>query len=72
LLARERKELRLMNPEDLLETGIDIIAQPPGKKLTSLELVVTRSAPGLGTNAGGAIEVVTNPGGVGNLWFHMP
>jgi chromosome segregation protein len=34
-----RAELRLTNPEDLLETGIDIIAQPPGKKLTSIELM---------------------------------
>jgi hypothetical protein len=33
---------------------------------------VTRFAPGLGTNAGGAIEIVTNPGGVGSVWFHMP
>jgi hypothetical protein len=31
--------------------------------------VVTNAAPGLGSNAGGAIQVVTNPGGVGNLWF---
>ena len=28
-----RAELRLTNPEDMLETGIDIVAQPPGKKL---------------------------------------
>lgn len=34
-----RAELRLTNPEDLLESGIDIIAQPPGKKLGSLELM---------------------------------
>ena len=34
-----RAELRLTNPEDLLETGIDIIAQPPGKKLASIELM---------------------------------
>ena len=34
-----RAELRLTNPEDLLETGIDIIAQPPGKKLSSIELM---------------------------------
>lgn len=33
---------------------------------------VTRGAPGLGTNLGGAPEVVVNPGGVRNLWFHMP
>ena len=29
-----RAELRLTNPEDMLETGIDIVAQPPGKKLS--------------------------------------
>ena len=33
---------------------------------------VTRPAPGLGGNEGGNPEVVTPPGGVGNLWFHMP
>jgi chromosome segregation protein len=30
-------KLQLTNPEDLLETGIEIIAQPPGKKLVNLE-----------------------------------
>jgi chromosome segregation protein len=34
-----RASLRLTNPEDMLETGIDIIAQPPGKKLSSIELM---------------------------------
>jgi chromosome segregation protein len=34
-----RAELRMTNPEDLLETGIDIIAQPPGKKLSNIELM---------------------------------
>ena len=34
-----RAELRLTNPQDMLETGIDIIAQPPGKKLSSIELM---------------------------------
>src|SRR5699024_10308149 len=29
-------ELRMTNPEELLETGIDIIAEPPGKKLKHL------------------------------------
>ncbi|HTJ83799.1 MAG TPA: chromosome segregation protein SMC, partial [Polyangiaceae bacterium] len=32
-------ELRMTNPEDLLETGIEILAQPPGKKLSSIELM---------------------------------
>ncbi|MFW6023370.1 MAG: chromosome segregation protein SMC, partial [Myxococcota bacterium] len=32
-------ELRLTDPEDLLESGIEIVAQPPGKKLGSLELM---------------------------------
>ncbi|MBL8680967.1 MAG: chromosome segregation protein SMC [Myxococcales bacterium] len=30
-------KLQLTNPEDLLETGIEIIATPPGKKLVNLE-----------------------------------
>ncbi len=30
-------ELKLTNPEDLLESGVEIIAQPPGKKLVHLE-----------------------------------
>ncbi len=34
-----RGELRLTDTENLLETGIDIIAMPPGKKLTSIELM---------------------------------
>ena len=34
-----RAELRLTNPEDMLETGIDILAQPPGKKLVDIELM---------------------------------
>ncbi len=34
-----RAELRLTQPEDLLETGIEIIAQPPGKKLGNIELM---------------------------------
>jgi chromosome segregation protein len=34
-----RAELRLTNPEDMLETGIDIVAQPPGKKLANIELM---------------------------------
>lgn len=31
-----RAELRLMDPEHVLESGIDILAQPPGKKLDRL------------------------------------
>ncbi len=34
-----RAELRLTNPEDLLSTGVDIMAQPPGKKLGNIELM---------------------------------
>ncbi|HKI52193.1 MAG TPA: chromosome segregation protein SMC [Geothermobacteraceae bacterium] len=34
-----RAELRLSDEEDLLETGIDIIAQPPGKKLQNVTLL---------------------------------
>lgn len=32
-------ELKLTEPENLLETGIEIIASPPGKKLTSISLL---------------------------------
>ncbi len=32
-------ELKLTRPDDLLETGIDITAQPPGKKAQSLSLL---------------------------------
>ncbi|HVW28923.1 MAG TPA: chromosome segregation protein SMC [Polyangiaceae bacterium] len=34
-----RAELLLTNPEDLLETGVDIVAQPPGKKVGNIELM---------------------------------
>jgi chromosome segregation protein len=34
-----RAELKLTDPEDLLATGVDIIAQPPGKKLGNIELM---------------------------------
>jgi chromosome segregation protein len=29
----------MTDPQDLLETGIDIVAQPPGKRLSSIELM---------------------------------
>jgi chromosome segregation protein len=31
--------LRLTNPDDMLDTGIEILAQPPGKRLGSMELM---------------------------------
>ena len=34
-----RAELVLTDPEDLLESGVDIVAQPPGKKLGNIELM---------------------------------
>ena len=34
--------------------------------------VITRPAPGIGSNLGGDIEAVVQPGGVQNRWFHMP
>jgi hypothetical protein len=43
-----------------------------GGKVNAGEPFVTRPAPGLGGNPGGSPEVVTHPGGVGGLWFHMP
>lgn len=34
--------------------------------------VITRLAPGLGTNAGGSMEAVVKPGSIRIDWFHMP
>jgi len=34
-----KAELRLTDPDDLLNTGVDIVAQPPGKKLSVLSLL---------------------------------
>ncbi len=34
-----RGELRLTDPDNLLETGVEIMAQPPGKKLGNIELM---------------------------------
>ena len=39
LFGGGRADLRLTNPEDILETGVDIVAQPPGKKLQNLGLL---------------------------------
>lgn len=40
LLFRGGKaELKLSEPQDMLETGVEIVAQPPGKRLGSLELM---------------------------------
>ncbi len=34
-----KAELKLTDPDDLLETGVEIIASPPGKKLTTITLL---------------------------------
>ncbi|RWZ60522.1 chromosome segregation protein SMC [Halobacillus fulvus] len=39
LFGGGRAELKLTEPDDLLETGVDIVAQPPGKKLQNLNLL---------------------------------
>lgn len=39
LFGGGRAELQLNDPENLLETGVEIIAQPPGKKLQHLSLL---------------------------------
>ena len=39
LFGGGRADLRLTNPEDLLHTGVEIVAQPPGKKLQNLGLL---------------------------------
>lgn len=39
LFGGGRAELRLTDPNDLLHSGVEIIAQPPGKKLQNLNLL---------------------------------
>lgn len=39
LFGGGRADLQLIDPDNLLETGIDIVAQPPGKKLQNLQLL---------------------------------
>jgi chromosome segregation protein len=39
LFCGGRAELKLTNEDDLLETGLDIIVQPPGKKLQNVSLL---------------------------------
>ncbi|WP_223066738.1 chromosome segregation protein SMC [Paenibacillus caui] len=39
LFGGGRADLVLIEPDNLLETGIDIVAQPPGKKLQNLQLL---------------------------------
>lgn len=39
LFGGGRAELKLTEPNDLLNTGVDIVAQPPGKKLQNLGLL---------------------------------
>ncbi|MGP7817541.1 chromosome segregation protein SMC [Niallia sp. 01092] len=39
LFGGGRADLRLTNPDDLLNTGVEIVAQPPGKKLQNLGLL---------------------------------
>jgi RHS repeat-associated protein len=43
-----------------------------GGTLRTSAPAITRGAPGIGTNAGGKIEVVVSPGGVCRTWFCMP
>ncbi|MDU5946343.1 MAG: chromosome segregation protein SMC, partial [Paenibacillus macerans] len=39
LFGGGRADLVLLDPDNLLETGIDVVAQPPGKKLQNLQLL---------------------------------
>jgi chromosome segregation protein len=39
LFSGGRAELKLTDPSDLLGTGVEIVAQPPGKQVRSLELL---------------------------------
>ncbi|MFL5294436.1 MAG: chromosome segregation protein SMC, partial [Myxococcales bacterium] len=39
LFGGGRGEMSMIDADDVLESGIDIVAQPPGKKLTSVNLL---------------------------------
>ena len=39
LFSGGTSDLKLTNPDDLLTTGIEIVASPPGKKLTTISLL---------------------------------
>ena len=39
LFSGGHADLKLTNPEDILNTGVDIVASPPGKKLTTITLL---------------------------------
>ncbi len=39
LFAGGQAQLKLTDPEDFVETGVDIMAQPPGKKLQNINLL---------------------------------
>ncbi|MBR3210885.1 MAG: AAA family ATPase [Bacilli bacterium] len=39
LFSGGHADLKLTNPEDMLNTGVDIVASPPGKKLTTISLL---------------------------------
>jgi chromosome segregation protein len=39
LFGGGQASLKLTNPEDMLETGVDILAQPPGKRIGAMELM---------------------------------
>ncbi|MDQ0194994.1 chromosome segregation protein SMC [Paenibacillus wynnii] len=39
LFGGGRADLMLLDPDNMLDTGIDIVAQPPGKKLQNLQLL---------------------------------
>ena len=56
LFGGGRAELKLTDPNDLLQSGVDIIAQPPGKKLQNLNLLVRR-----GTGADGDRPSILDP-----------
>lgn len=50
LFGGGRAELKLLNPDNILESGIEIYAQPPGKKLENISLLSggERSLTGVG------------------------
>ncbi len=64
----------LLNPNYASEMGMPGVTPNfiMGGTLNPGASVIANEAGALGANAGRGIQIVTQPGGVGNLWFHMP
>jgi hypothetical protein len=64
----------LLNPNYASQMGMPGVTPNfiMGGTLNPGASVIANEAGALGANAGRGIQIVTQPGGVGNLWFHMP